>query len=167
MVVFVMTITTKLPTQCTQHEIMVFAALVVSGGQATMAPAGLRDRIMDARNLCFVKEANGDTIAVGALKNSRLSYRVSVFNKAGYTGAYQFGLELGWFVVSPAHRGKGLLVTMVETLMRQAGGDRLFATTRIDNAPMMRVLLVKGFSKVGNDYDNIAGDGKLALYVKT
>ena len=114
---------------------------------------GLDSRIGAARCLAFHYALLGPLVAIAALKLSDDQYRHDVFKWAGTRESYaDYAVELGWVYVEPAYRGSRIATSLCEQLLSINTMDAVFATTRIDNAIMNRVLLTCGFEKVGTPY---------------
>src|SRR5438045_5486787 len=90
------------PSDCSPEALAYFENLVTKYG--TVDPEGLTQRIRDASRLLFLRESNGQLVAVGALKHPLLSYRRKVFAKAQVTAASdEYKIELGWVTVAKSH----------------------------------------------------------------
>lgn len=142
----------KRPADCTGDELRRFAAAVRQGFAS--ANETLEGRIRRAEWLAFHDAGGGGALdAVAALKAPERSYREEVFEKAdARVSPDDFELELGWVFVLPAHRGRGIAESLCRQLLARVPAARIFATTRTDNALMMRILRALGFVRVGRPY---------------
>ncbi len=139
------------PASCTSLELDEFYRVVVEGDQ--VVPAGLRQRISDARLLAF--HYRGTLLAaVAALKSSGEGYKNKVFREAGVTcESHKFHTELGWAITLKEYREKGICTRLIKKLFRRIDGERVFATTRHDNAAMQRILAKCGFQRMGRNFE--------------
>jgi len=142
---------TKESLTCTEGARREFARLVRQG--FATANEGLDSRLRDAKWLAFYY-APGDTLeAVAALKAPTQRYREEIFKKAGAAvNPADYPLELGWVFVVPAHRGNRIAERLCRQLVERVPTSAVFATTRTDNASMMRILVALGFTRVGTPY---------------
>jgi GNAT superfamily N-acetyltransferase len=152
------------PADCTPQALAEFEDLVIEAG--AVDPQGLTQRIRDASRLLFLRESNGQLVGVGALKHPLLSYRSTVFAKAGITTLPdEYRIELGWVAVAKSHEGRGLSRRIIGQLVSLAESENLFATTRAD-ARAMRFATDYGFKPTGKPYPSGRGYD-LVLYLRT
>lgn len=147
-----MTGTTRLtePSACAESERREFARLVRQGFPGA---EDLERRIRQARWLAFHHAADATLAAVAALKAPTARYREDVFRRAGALGdSTRCEAELGWVFVSPAYRGSGVAEALCRALLAHLPESGVFATTRPDNGPMIRILLALHFARVGEPY---------------
>lgn len=153
----------KTPAACTEEERQAFARLVRQGFDGS--DDTLDDRIRGANRLAFHYTAGGTLAAIAGLKAPGEQYRNDVFTKADAgLCATEYPLELGWIFVRPDHRGKGLGQQLCEQLLERPSSGGVFATTRTDNAPMMRILDALHFKRIGKPYPR--RDEQLVLFVR-
>lgn len=153
----------KEPAACTAGECRDFARLVRQGFEGS--DDGLTDRIEKAHLLAFHYVTGERLAAVAALKAPGERYRSDVFEKAGVaasSGDYQF--ELGWVYVVPSHRGKQVAEGLCRQLLSCVPTSRVFATTRISNAFMIKILLSLGFERAGKPY--LRRNDKLIVFLR-
>jgi len=141
----------KEPATCSERERREFERLVRQGFAGS--DDCLRSRIRDAKWLAFYY-AEGDTLAaIAALKAPDERYRDDVFNKADARASpTAYRLELGWLFVVPVHRGNRIAESLCRLLLAREPESRVFATTRPDNAAMIRILRALGFVRAGRPY---------------
>lgn len=152
------------PGACSDAGLREFERLVREGFDGS--DETLPDRIRAARRLAFHRSAEGALSAIAGLKAPGGEYRRAVFEKAGAAGdADDYRLELGWVYVAPEQRGRGLGEDLCRRLLAQARGCGVFATTRPDNAPMIRILLRLGFTRAGEPYPRADRDEQLVLFL--
>jgi predicted GNAT family N-acyltransferase len=90
---------------------------------------------------------------VAALKKPLNSYRTGVFTRTSAAlPADAFPLELGYVYVDLSHRNKGYGSTLITKTIEAFPQEGIFATTRIDNDQMQKLLCRSGFSVLGKDY---------------
>lgn len=155
----------KSPFDCKKQELESFEGLVREGQE--VAAAGLSERIRKAAFLMFLTDTNGLLIGVSALKRPSTGYRAKVFQSAqSKLQPDAFGLELGWIFVVSAERGKKLSHVLVEQLISHAGAEKIYATTREGNLPMMCTNEHCGFRRDGIAYPSDNGNYHLLLYVR-
>lgn len=154
----------KNPIACTEAERSEFEHLVRLGFDGS--DAGLPGRIRRARWLAF-HYATGDTVAaIAALKAPSESYRDVVFKQANArVRPAVYELELGWVFVLPEHRGNGIGMRLCRHLLARAPTSAVFATTRPNNTPMIRILIGLGFTQVGTPYPR--RNEELVLYLRS
>lgn len=153
----------KEPLTCTEGERREFARLVRQGFEGARS---LERRILDARWLGFQYAAGDALAAVAALKAPGERYRDEVFEKAdARVSPVGYELELGWVFVLPAHRGNRIAESLCRRLLERVPTSRVFATTRPDNAAMIRILLALGFAQVGEPYPR--RDEQLSLFLRS
>ena len=151
------------PNCIEQSEIDTFCKLVRSGGEVDSV--GLEGRVKMAKALVFLQE-DKRPFGVAAIKQPNGNYTTKVFQKAGVPEyACKFQLELGWVVVEPEHQGKGYSYVLSDSAMTQAERKATFATTRLDNIPMLKTLERIGFRRYGDSWQG--RNHRLVLYVKT
>jgi ribosomal protein S18 acetylase RimI-like enzyme len=154
----------KEPTACAEVERREFARLVREGFEGS--DAGLEGRIGAAKWLAFHYATDGTLAAIAGLKAPGERYRGSLFEKAGASvSAAEYELELGWAYVVPDHRGKGIGERICRQLLVREPAARVFATTRPDNAPMIRILVALGFVRVGKPFPR--RNEELALFLRS
>jgi GNAT superfamily N-acetyltransferase len=150
------------PHLCTPARLAQFRQLVMEGGEvdAHTLPA----LIKRALALAFVRDGVS-VVGVGALKRPNASYRNRVFaNAKSSLAPKHFEFELGWIYVCPSARGKKLTSPMVKDLLQQAKGRPVYATSRVDNAPMHASLVRCGFRKEGSPYPSSEHEVDIQLF---
>ncbi len=157
-------IISKSPEQCSTDELRKFIELVLEGGEVT--PHGLEARIRKAEKLIFSIESDC-LIGVAAVKKPDQPYKQTLFQKArASTNFEQYLFELGWIFVLPSARGAGVSHTLVEAALAASGNKGIFATTRVDNIPMKKVLISHGFLPHGETYPSKSGGNRIALLLR-
>lgn len=145
--------TTRLeePRACSDAERREFARLVRQGFDA--AADTLDRRIRDANCLAFHYAPDGTLAAIAALKAPSEEHRQGIFEMADApVSASDYELDLGWIFVLPAYRGHRIATTLCRLLLARVPTSRVFATTRPNNAPMIKILRALGFTQVGKPY---------------
>lgn len=151
------------PNNSTEEQRHDFARLVRQGFGT--AGAGLDSRIGAARCLAFHYALLDGLVAIAALKSPDDKYRRDVFKWASSPESYtDYAVELGWVYVEPTYRESRIATRLCEHLLSITTIDAVFATTRIDNAVMSRVLLTCGFDKVGTPF--LYREEQLGLYLR-
>ena len=144
-------------------ERQAFQKMVEEGGEVD--PRGLLERVKAAYLLAYVAYEDR-LIGVGAIKRPADSYVQYVSDRSGYDLKGYFA-ELGWIYISTAERKRGLAYRISEKLC-ESYGSPMFATTRIDNIGMQRILGKLGFAKKGRQYDSVEHPGiKIQVWVKS
>ncbi|HSM16905.1 MAG TPA: GNAT family N-acetyltransferase [Gemmatimonadales bacterium] len=145
------TVQLKEPSACTEGERRAFARLVRQG--FATANEAIDSRVRDAKWLGFYYAQGGRLEAVAALKAPTKQYREEVFKKADApVNPSDYPIELGWVFVVASHRGNRVGESLCRQLVERVPACGVFATTRTDNASMMRVLGALGFTRVGSPY---------------
>ena len=151
------------PNNTTEEQHRDFARLVRQGFKT--AGSTLDSRIGAARHLAFHYSDGDGLVAIAALKSPDDQYRRDVFKWAESREGYaDYALELGWVYVEPVYRGSRIATRLCEQLSSTTTTDSVFATTRIDNPVMGRILLACGFEKVGTPYPY--REEQLSLYLR-
>jgi predicted GNAT family N-acyltransferase len=108
---------------------------------------------------------NSGPVAVAALKTPFESYKIRVFSKAGVSARHQeFALELGYVYVEKTHRKQGLGEKLVQAAIALEGHQNIYATTRIDNQSMQRILQRNRFLAIGSTYLSERNGSRLLLF---
>lgn len=157
-------IESKRPKECTAAELKDFQALVLAGGEVTSV--GLAARIKKAEVLLFL-EQGGCLKGIAAVKNPEKNYKEGVFKKAQATvKPNHFLFEPGWVFVLPSSRGAGFSHKLVQAALSAVSGQPIFATSRVDNAAMHKVLKAHGFSCHGKPYASERSKQQLRLFIR-
>ncbi|WP_444906684.1 GNAT family N-acetyltransferase [Microbulbifer sp. SSSA008] len=151
----------KNPEDCSESEIRVFEKFVIEGGE--VSTVGLRQRIYQAEKLIFIKDDN-QFIAIGALKNPKVSYKEKIFKKSNAQDQSEYKYELGWLYVVSSARGKGYGRELMQAILYGLSKSTCFATTRENNSHMHYLLEKFGFSRMGKPYKSTKGEYTLVLY---
>lgn len=140
----------KAPDACTDKERGAFAQLVRQGFPGAQ---NLDARMRAAKRLAFYYSTGGTLGAVAAIKAPDERHRRDLFKLAAapVDGA-DYQLELGWVFVAPAYRGRRIAERLCRQLLVDVPASHIFATTRVDNDRMMRILDALGFTRVGRPY---------------
>lgn len=151
------------PAACTERERREFEHLVRQGFGGS--DESLPDRILGAHWLALYRAPDDTLAAVAALKAPAERYRTDVFEKAqARVSPAAYRLELGWVFVVPAERGDRIGEGLCRRLLEGVPGCPVFATTRPDNVPMIRILRALGFERVGKPYPR--RDEDLVLFLR-
>ena len=152
------------PKDCHELALGEFRSMVLRGGEVN--PVTLERLIRRATVLGFVR-AGADLVGVGAIKTPNESHRAKVFSKAE-SGAdpLAFGHELGWIYLMPAARGRRLVGPLAHALLTELRGAAVYATTRVDNAPMWASLRKLGFLAEGEPYPSSLGEVQIQLFFR-
>lgn len=156
-------ITAKKPNDCSKAELENFKAFVLEGGE--VSADGLETRIKKAESLLFLTQ-DGSLTGIAAVKNPERKYKQKVFKKAqANIEANQFLFELGWVFVLPSSRGAGFSHRLVEDALSVVSGQPIFATSRLNNMPMHRVLEAHGFFRHGKGYASRRSNQQVVLFI--
>lgn len=158
-------IAADIPTAFSDAQIAAFVELVISEGEVN--PYYLRERVENARTLVMLYD-EGVLVGTAAIKNPEPDYRVGVFDKAASDlSASTYSVELGYVVVAKSHRGQKLSWKLADAALPFVGTEQVFATTRMDNEAMHRVLPAREFIASGKPYDSIEHPGShIRLFVR-
>ncbi len=138
------------PALCSEEEIARFLELVEQAEE--VQSAGLDKLVRAAPWLAFHYEQDS-VVGIAGLKRPRPSYREKVFRQAQIREqAAMFATELGWVYTVEPWRGHGIGRRLVAQLLAKIPGEPVFATTRLDNAAMQRILMDHDFQNVGRPF---------------
>lgn len=139
------------PAACTDGELEEFAHLVRQGFAS--ADERLPGRIRNARWLGLHRNDAGVLTALAAIKSPGDARRAETFAQAGAgLSPAECTHELGWVFVVPAERGKGIATELCQRLLERVPGVPVFATTRVNNDTMRRILVTLGFVRRGGAF---------------
>jgi hypothetical protein len=134
-----------------------FAAFVRTAGEANAM------HVNSAK--CLVQLRLETLIGTAALKTDK-NYRNACFKNAGLDElAATFPLELGYVVVDPKLRGRGLSHLVVAAALSQREKAGVYATSNLSNLAMHRVLESRGFIRAGVPWESQKNSGYLALFL--
>lgn len=135
------------PSDMQEHELDKFETLVVKGGE--IDPDDLRSRILNADYLAYVLD-NDQIVATGAIKNPTESHKsyITVRSKIDLSS---YKKELGYISVESSHREQHLASRITKELLNKVAGS-IFATSRVDNVPIHRVLSKYNFMLSGGPW---------------
>lgn len=149
--------------ECSEGELAKFCTLVTKSGE--VQTQGLFELVREAEYLAFHYADNGSLVGIGALKRPRSSYKMKVFQKSGTAlSADEYNLELGWLYTKPEFRGKGITQAIVGTLLSKIGCEKVFATTRKDDAK--HILKKFKFTETGKRFESSRRGYRLSLFVR-
>ena len=142
-----------------------FRNLVNSAGEVN--PDSFPDLFKKAPLLSIAKK-EGTLIATAAIKTPNKSHHTKILGLAEVSSAQETYLKaLGWIVVDPNYRRKGLGGSLVERLLQEEN-DALYASVREDNFGMIKILKKYHFSKLGNAYcSEKSTSKKIQLFVRS
>src|SRR5688572_22921768 len=130
----------KRPSECSESELEAFEALVNKGGE--VASDRLHDRIMRAEWLVFLFEMDKTLAGVAALKNPNVNYKRDVFRKADSPeDPDKYNFEAGWIFVEPQFRRRKHSRALLQTVLKLANKQYVYATTRENNEAMQHTNL--------------------------
>jgi GNAT superfamily N-acetyltransferase len=153
------------PREFAEKQIADFKALVLSGSR--VAKETLSNLVRDAPRLAVIL-FDEEIVGCAAIKKPIDNYRTRAFKSSGLEdNLSDYPLELGWVVVKPAHRGKGLASRLVQALFQDQEITGVYATSQARDANMHRTLLKFGFKKLGVPYDSKEEAGeKISVFLK-
>jgi GNAT superfamily N-acetyltransferase len=149
----------KKPSQCSPEEIREFYNLVAAGGEYSLS--ALSYGIKKSPLLGFYFD-NGDIVSVAAIKTDE--YKDFYFDQANVSGKRDYKYELGWFYTLSDYRGQGLSSKLAEKLLNKIKSKKIFATTRINNIAMIKILERNGFTRLGTPYQGRTAPIQLWVY---
>lgn len=153
----------KKPAECSETEPAEFEHLVRRGFAGS--DAGLPGRVRGARLLAFHYGSGREVVAIAGLKEPERAYVADVFEKAGCDLVPdEWKLELGWVFVRATHRRARIASFLGERLLERVEGDPVYATTRSNNIPMIRILESLGFRRTGMPF--LRRTQELVLFIR-
>jgi hypothetical protein len=138
------------PSERTREEMEKCMDLVGRGGAVYLRTMR---RDLPRSLTVVIARHEGEIVGVGVIKPVREDYAAGIAAKSGYNLALDTP-ELGYVVVAPAHRGRGLSHKITALLLSLHEG-RLFATT--DSPMMKRALTDAGFLQAGKEWQGRRG----------
>ena len=143
------TIEIKKPSDYKKSQLADLVQLITEGGEVA---GGLEARIKTADVLGVIRYEK-NAIGVAAIKKPDRDYRATVFEKAKSTASPAvFPFELGWIFLKEAHRRKGQIQLLIPSLLKSAETNGVYATTRVSNQKMQKILKHYGFVREGEAY---------------
>jgi hypothetical protein len=141
-----------------KQQLAEFAAFVRKAGEASAL------HVDSAKCLVQLRAAN--LVGTAALKTDK-KYRISCFKEASLPDlADQFPLELGYVVVDPTLRGRGLSHLVVAAALSRREKSGVYATSNLANFAMHKVLESRGFIRAGVPWESKTKRGQsLALFL--
>ena len=120
---------------------------VVKGGE--IDPDDLRFRLLNADHLAYIVD-NGLIVATGAIKNPTLRHKNDIARRSKIDlSLYQ--KELGYISVEPSYQRHHLASRITENLLTLIA-EPIFATSRVDNAGIHKILSRHRFTIQGNNW---------------
>ena len=156
---------TGIPSSFSDTEIDDFVAFVLAGGE--VAPTGLKDRVLRASCITFVRE-NGCLLGVGGLKKPSDFHRQEVREGSNVKleqATYPY--ELGWVFVLPSARGRKLSAKICGSLIAAAQNNGVFATSHESRTFMHRTLERIGFIRQTKQWPSQRNEGNLYLFLRS
>jgi len=144
------TVISRSPRQCTAEERATLVALVVKGGEVKERYA-VRG-IDHADTLVWVRDESG-IYGIAAIKNPTMGHRDDVFKSAGIAErSSDFALEFGYAFVEESRRGQGDGRDLMIAAMKALGKRAAFATARVANDKITKILGHNDFEVLGHEY---------------
>jgi hypothetical protein len=160
-----LTASVKSADECSKIERAAFHSLVLQSGE--VQSEGLPARVARAEALLFLLDASFGLIGISALKHPDNEYRQKVFAAANTNSvAASFTLELGWIYLIQQHRDRHLSSWLIDPLLDIASDRSVFATCRINNSAMNKILPKHGFQLSGDPYPSANGQYELNLFIR-
>ena len=104
---------------------------------------------------------------IAALKIPIHTYRGTLCAKTGILlDDSEVPYEVGYILVKETARGQGHSNVLVSTALAAAGGQGVFATSRIDNVPMHKTLARFCFEKAGKPYVGTDAKEMIQLFLR-
>lgn len=158
------TLQSKPPGEFSPEEVDEFQQSILEGGEVD--PRGIRDRLMSARTLVLLREAE-KLVAIAALKSPLPAYRAHVSESAGVKIAVaHYPFEFGWVYVYPFARGRKYSQVVSGEALSKSNGRGVFATSKVDNIAMHATLRRLGFVPAGARYRSRRSDQELQLFLR-
>jgi GNAT superfamily N-acetyltransferase len=154
----------KKPSEVNDSDVAAIVKLIEEGGEVVH---GVRPRLKRSHLLGLIRYQD-QLVGTASLKNPASSYRNAVFKKAkASANPDDFIRELGWIFVNVDHRSKGQIQLLIEALLKAAGSDGLYATTRVANEKMQRILKHQGFVSHGVSFSSVhQANEMIALFIR-
>lgn len=157
--------TYKCPSDLTNQEFDAIHALILLGDEVN--PVTLRTRLLAASLIGFISDSD-NIVSVAVMKNPSTQYKTSTFFKAtAENNPVDFEFELGYVFTHKSYRKKGYASILCRELCEAYRQKSVYATTRVDNFHMQRMLASNYFLLDGKQYKSDRNDNVLLnLYVK-
>jgi hypothetical protein len=105
-----------------------------------------------ADTLLWLQDDNG-IYGIAAIKNPSDDHRIGVFEKAGVAHrSLEFMLEFGYAFVEDGRRGNGDGRDLMIVAMEALGKRTAFATARVTNDRITKILGLNNFKIIGREY---------------
>lgn len=153
------------PSKCSAAEIEAFVKLASAGRE--VQESNIERGVRRAKYLLWIDDGDIAPCAVAALKNPFPSYRRGIFEKArSPLQAADFPLEFGYAVTDKRCRRRGHGRSLMRKALELAQVQGVYATVRLDNKGMQKILEDHGFKRSGGEYGSTNRDAALVLFVK-
>ena len=150
----------KSPASCTDEELSAFESALQAAGEAASQP--LLERIRRAECLAFVRGANGEMEAVGALKCPKLEHRTALFRRASaQVPPEPFTMEPGWLAGN-----EKAMPLIVAALVEHAGERPVFVIAGTAETTLQTLLAQQGFRTGSPVYASSHGAYSNQIYVR-
>lgn len=153
-------IISKKPAECSYRELKFFSEKVFE-----LRGIDLSKLIKKAVVLVFACDEEG-FLGIGALKGKNRKHRDEIFQKAEISDFESYDFELGWIYVEAKKRKVGIGEEILLKLISKAENQKLFAVTREDNYPMVKLLERFGFRKKGNSCHSKNGNYEFRILLR-
>lgn len=138
--------------------------LILKGDEVNSAT--LPNRLSESALIAYFIDSN-KIMATATIKMPLDSYKTKVFYDSNSNlSISDYIYELGYVMVDENCRGGKLASRLCRELTKIFLSQNLFATTRVDNVPMQKILKNNYFSEIGIMYPNRTNTTFLKLFIK-
>lgn len=152
------------PSELSLDVLESIISLIVQGGEVNAET--VRPRLMDCALILYAC-LEGQVVATGAIKRPTDSGLDNAFLKAHSEHKFEeFLFELGYAVIAPDVRGKGLGRLLGKKICDSFQHENMFATIRANNEVAQHLLVENGFLPSGRVFRNRTNTQDLKLFVR-
>lgn len=159
-----MEINIKKYSELTEIEIQQILTLIKKGGEVDNEK--LPTRFAKSKQIAFFDNEK-EIIAVAAIKKPKQSYIQKISKKSNLILELEnYNLEIGYVMVDENFRGQQLASKLCDKLIDLNKDEFIYATTKVQNCSMKKILLKNNFNRIGTQYLNEKKDAFLEVYIK-
>lgn len=153
----------KTPIDLTKREFDGIFNLIKKGGEVN--EEYIKSGLKRAELIGYYVD-NDKVISVGVVKNPHPVHKSDIFEKSK-TILNEYKFEIGYFSTDELYQGEHLASKIFKKLCNKFKLFNIFATTRVSNIGMKKILENNKFEATGKSFENNDKTDYLLLYVKS